>query len=60
VDSAQKSGLRFVQYFFRDGVEEMMRNANCFVNDPYFYFLSFVTECTTNCFPCTLLLRFVG
>ena len=26
-----KSGLKFVQCFFRDGVEEMMRNASCFV-----------------------------
>ena len=26
------SGLKFVEYFSKDGVEEMMRNASCFGN----------------------------
>jgi hypothetical protein len=31
IHSARNSGLKVVQYFFRDGVEEMMRNASCFL-----------------------------
>ena len=27
----QNSGLKFVQYSFKDGVEEMMRSASCFI-----------------------------